>query len=121
VRVLYNVADAWLPPGPDARGGGDVDVLPALERRLDGPPARWAIELTLLAIEWEPRLRLRSRHGFAWQSRAERRALLAAWEASPVRMRRRAAARLRALVEAAFADALRTPVASGEPQSRDGA
>ncbi len=103
-RVLFNVADAW--------GGGDVDLVAAVERSLaDARERRW-LELVLLGLEWEPRLRLRSRRGFAWQTRETRRALLAGWERSRFAPGRRAALRLRALVEAALAEAR---------QSRDGA
>lgn len=118
-RVLYNVADAWAPPSADAPGGGDLDLVPAVERRL-APRERRALEWTLRLLEWEPRLRLRSRRGFAWQSRSQRRALLASWEASVLPVRRRAAVRLRALVEAALREARSGP-AAGRGQSRDGA
>lgn len=98
-RVLYNVVDAWIPEA------ADEDLIPEIARRLPRGELR-NLEGLLLVLEWEPRVRLRSRRGFAWLPRAERRRLL---ERSILRSRLEG---LRRAVEAAWAE---------RRQSRDGA
>jgi hypothetical protein len=120
-RVLYNVADAWLPPGADCPGAADFDLVPAVERRLGGGRERLELALVLALLEWEPRLRLRSLRGFSWLARPQRRALLADWERSPLGPRRRAAVWLRGLLQAALVEcrtaaAQEPPSAVGETQ-----
>ncbi|MDJ0867850.1 MAG: hypothetical protein QNK03_17225 [Myxococcota bacterium] len=108
-RVFYNVADAWLPPGPGAApGGGDVDLLPYLPRHLHAPDEARRIAADLLWIEWLPRLLLRSQHGFSWLPRPRRAAWLRWLESSRWRTVRVRTHRLHALVDAAYRDALRT-------------
>jgi hypothetical protein len=103
-RVLYNAADAWLPP--EAAG---ADAVAALAPRLRDPAERARLGRALLWLEWSPRLLLRSRRGLSWLPRAERRAWLDRLERrGPFRA---AAARVHAAVDAAWAEA----------QSRDGA
>jgi hypothetical protein len=99
-RVLYNAADALA---GDRAARVDVAAHAARELRHRGRGAARRTWLLLLWLEWEPLLALRSRRGFSWLPREERRALLSRWERSPLPCRRRAAARLRALVEGALA------------------
>ena len=115
-RVLYGVADALAPAAPGRPGGGDLDLVPPVERRLTSARERRKLELVLALLEWEPRVRLRSLRGFAWLAVRERRALLAAWEASPLMPRRQAAAWLRELVEAALAEARGAAAGPPPPQ-----
>lgn len=108
-RTLYNLADAWLPPGPDGCGGGDVDCLPALERALGeaGPSAARRLRAGLALLEWRPLLTLRAGRGLSWLPRERRRALLARWERGALAPGRRALARLRRRVEGAVAETAR--------------
>jgi hypothetical protein len=108
--VLYNLADAWIPPAPGRPGGGDVDLAPGVARRLRGAGERRALEWALLWIEWEPRLRFESLRGFAWLPRQRRQELLAHWEHSRFALRRRLAARLRELVEESWAECVQSRV-----------
>jgi hypothetical protein len=102
-RVFYNAADAWIPPPGDGRpGGGDLDLVRLLDRYLPDPAERMRVERELAWLEWSPRLLLRSRRGFSWLPREERRAWLEALERCPLRCVRRAVSRLHALVDAAY-------------------
>jgi hypothetical protein len=83
-----------------------VDLAPGVARRLRGVGERRALEWALWWIEWEPRLRFQSLRGFAWLPRQRRQELLAGWEGSRFASRRRLAARLRELVEEAWAECL---------------
>lgn len=125
-RTLYNLADAWLPPGAAGEpGGGDVDLAPAAEALL-ARERRGAARRLLAALawlEWEPRVLLRGRRGFSWLSREARRRQLEAWERSVFLPRREAARRLRAWVEASFeaqrgeAERAAAPAVAVRPQS----
>jgi hypothetical protein len=112
-RVFYSVADAWIPPRDGAPGGGDVDVVAALDALLPDPDSRRRLERRLALLEWSPRLALRSRDGFAWWPRAARRTWLDRWAARGPRPVRRALAELRALAERAHAAATSLPAAAG--------
>ena len=71
-RVLYNVSDALAPDGAPA-----ADVAPAVERAIRHRGVGTARRMWLLLqwIEWLPRLALKSRRGFSWLPREQRRAL----------------------------------------------
>ena len=99
-RTLYNAADALRPPGVDARGGGDVDLAPAVARALVGPRERRALVRALAALERAPRLRLESLSGYSWLPRERRREILEAWARSALPWRRWRAARIARAVEA---------------------
>jgi hypothetical protein len=106
--TFYNAADALVPPGPDgAPGAGDLDLLPAVERRLlhEGPGAARRVGLWLVALEWAPLLRLRDRRRFSRLPHAQRRSFLGGWLGGRCAPRRRAMLHLRALVEEALASA----------------
>jgi hypothetical protein len=107
-RTFYNVADALVPPGPRGEpGAGDLDLVPALERRLrgEGVGAVRRLWLLLAVLEAQPRATPRGRRGFSWLPREERRRLLDAWRGSRIPARRRALARLADLVDACLAAA----------------
>lgn len=102
-RVFYNLADAWIPARDGAPGGGDVDVVAALGRHLSDERARRRLERTLRLLEWSPRFALRSRSGFSWWPRAQRRAWLERWSRRGPAVVRRAVAEACGLAELAFA------------------
>jgi hypothetical protein len=119
-RTFYNAADALVPPGPRGEpGAGDLDLVPELERRLrfEGVGAVRRLWLLLAILEGQPLATLRSRSGFSWLPREERRRVLDAWRRSRIPARRRALARLAARVDECFA-AARAP---GSAQSVPGA
>jgi hypothetical protein len=93
-RVLYNVADVLAPA---------VDVAPAVERAIRHRGVGTARRMWLLLqwIEWLPRLALKSRRGFSWLPRAERRAWIGAVEKSRLAPVRRTFAELRGWIEKA--------------------
>jgi hypothetical protein len=97
-RVLYNVSDALA-----AEGARAADVAPAVERaiRHRGVGTARRTWLLLQWIEWLPRFSLRSRRGFSWLPREERRAWLRAVERSRIAPVRRAFAELRGWIEKA--------------------
>jgi hypothetical protein len=92
-RVFYNVADAWR------EADGDRDAVAELAALGLGERDRRRLERVLWWIEWSPRLALRSRSGFSWLSRDERRAWLEQLAARGPRPSRRAIAELRRLFE----------------------
>lgn len=125
-RVLYNVADALVPPAPGGGGGGgDVDLVPLVERSLRGQGVgsvrRAWLALTLL--EWWPILTLRARRGFSRAPRERRRELLGRWRGSRLPVRRAAVRSLETLVaEALESHAKSRPqVPDGSGQSEEGA
>jgi hypothetical protein len=92
-RVFYNVADAW-------RDAADADrdaVAELAALRLGDRDVR-RLARVLWCIEWSPRLALRSRSGFSWLPRAERRAWLDLLGARGPRRWRDAVRELRELV-----------------------
>ena len=93
-RVYYNVADAWLPE----EAGTGIDAVAALAPRLAGARARSRLARRLWLLEWSPRIALRSRSGFSWLSRAERRAWLARLASARSKRVRDAVAELERLV-----------------------
>jgi hypothetical protein len=94
-RVLYNVSDVLTP--------GAVDVAPAVERAIRHRGVGTARRMWLLLqwIEWLPRLALKSRRGFSWLPRDDRRAWILAVEKSRLAPVRRAFAELRGWIEKA--------------------
>lgn len=92
-RVLYNVADAWLPASRGTEGA--ADVFAALPAALREGRARRRLERALWLVEWSPRLALCSLRGFSWMPRDERRAWLARLEAGRSRRLRDALHELR--------------------------
>lgn len=111
-RTLYAIADALLPPDPadGSPGGGGVDLAPLVEAQLaHAERARvWEMRIMLILLEWWPRLALRGRRGFSWLSRAERLRVLESFQHGAFRRFRRATGRLRALVQGAANEALRS-------------
>jgi hypothetical protein len=108
-RTFYNAADALVPPGPRGEpGAGDLDLVPELERRLrfEGVGAVRRLWLLLAILEAQPLVTLRSRSGFSWLPREERRRILDAWRCSRIAARRRGVERLAALVEGCYASLL---------------
>lgn len=99
-RTLYNVADA-LRPAP--AGGVAVDIAPAVEAMLATPGEAQTLRRMLWLLEVEVRLLRAPVRGFCWLSRAERRAALARMQRSPFPWRRRAFARLAAVVDGGHA------------------
>jgi hypothetical protein len=97
-RVLYNVTDAIAPDGAPA-----VDVAPEVERAIRHRGVGTARRMWLLLqwIEWLPRLTLKSRRGFSWLPREERRAWTLAVEKSRLAPVRRTFADLRGWIEKA--------------------
>ena len=95
-RVLYNVSDVLAPA---------VDVAPAVERaiRHRGVGTARRTWLLLQWIEWLPRLALKSRRGFSWLPREERRAWLDAVERSRLAPVRSTFAELRGWIESSDA------------------
>ena len=113
-RTFYNAADALVPPGPRGEpGGGDLDLVPELERRLrfEGVGAVRRLWLLLALLEAQPLVTLRARCGFSWLPREERRRLLDAWLRSRISVRRRAAAWLAELVDRCHAASAATSAA----------
>ncbi len=111
-RIFLGAADTWYPPAPDGAppGASDLDLLAQLPAHLaPGEARRLAVELRLL--DWLPRLRLH-RGGFCWLGLAERQAVLAALEGSPLGPLRRRVERLRGLVDACYR-AARAQASSG--------
>jgi hypothetical protein len=92
--VLYNVADVLAPA---------VDVAPAIEQAIRHRGVATARRMWLLLewIEWLPRLALKSRRGFSWLPREERRAWVRAVEASRIPPIRSTFAELREWIEKA--------------------
>ena len=93
-RVLYNVADVLAPA---------VDVAPAIEQAIRHRGVGTARRMWLLLqwIEWLPRLALKSRRGFSWLPREERRAWVRAVEESRIPPVRTTFAELRGWIEKA--------------------
>jgi len=117
-RVLYALADAWWPPPGDAaagRGGGDVDVAPAVADALArlAPGERRALLRWLALVEWLPRATPAGRHGFAWLPRDARARWLAALARSPLPPLRRGAEAWRRILDEACAG--RLAAAAHEP------
>ena len=94
-RVLYNVSDVLAPPA--------VDVAPAVEREIRHRGVGTARRMWLLLqwIEWLPRLAMKSRRGFSWLPREDRRAWVRAVENSRIPPVRSAFAELRGWIEKA--------------------
>lgn len=97
-RTLYNVADALEPV---AEGEVAVDLAPAVSVLLRDAGDVHALRRTLACLELEARARYAPLRGFCWLPREQRRALLEGWERSAFALRRRAYARLRALLASA--------------------
>jgi hypothetical protein len=97
-RTLYNVADALEPV---AEGEVAVDLAPAVDAALRDAGEVRALRRILACLELEARARYAPMRGFSWLPRERRRALLASWERSSFASRRRAFARLRALLTSA--------------------
>jgi hypothetical protein len=104
-RTVYALADAWLPAAEGRPGGGDVDLVPALEASLAlaSPAERRALARWLIGLEWIPRLTRAGRRGFSWLPREARARWLEAGSRCPLPAVRAATARWRSLVESAFA------------------
>lgn len=116
-RVLYNVLDAWFPPGdPDHPGAGDFDLLEATLRQLRPEECR-GLEASLVLLDWVPRLVLRVR-GYSALPRSERRRwLMRLKRVSPSPLQRRLSALHRA-ADSAYRDALaswRSQLSSPDP------
>jgi hypothetical protein len=124
-RVFYNVADALVPPAAGDGGGGDVDLVPFVERSLrgQGGAAVRRAWLALTLLEWWPILTLRARRGFSRAPRERRRELLGRWRGSRLPLRRHAVRSLETLVaEALESHAKSRPQVPDESdQSEEGA
>lgn len=121
VPALYGVADVRAPAAAGCGGGGDVDVAPAVARRLrqEGPGAARRAHVALWWLEWSPVLGLRARRPFSRLSREARARALARLRGSRLPPLRRAVRDLELLVDEALAEAGVPPVRPAH--SSDGA
>jgi hypothetical protein len=94
-RVYYNAADAWL-----GDAAADEDRVALLGGALADARERRRLARRLRLLEWAPRLLLRSRRGFSWLSRAERRVWLDRLAQTRAHVVRAAVAEIEQLVRA---------------------